>query len=125
MKPPVEIVKVSSKGRDILIRAKSRTGLSQWNELLRWAYCSSIADPNPITRKSLVDSAVEVEWNTFSGSYSEVFRALFVNKFEAERPSMDPDEYFRLLIERGVRELHQTPDLSNLAQRAGETKSSN
>ena len=71
----------------------------------------------------MVDTAVEVEWSTFSGVYNEIFQGLFIGKFDAERPNMDKAEYFRLLIERGVRELHRTPDIMKLVQRGGETNS--
>jgi DNA sulfur modification protein DndE len=119
MKPPVDSVKVSSRGREILIQSKRNTGLKQWNELLRWAFCISLSntDPPKIFRK--LDSGIEpIEWTTFSGPLSSTFSAVFYARAANDGIELtDADSvaaYFRAHIERGVGALRSTKSLSSL-----------
>jgi DNA sulfur modification protein DndE len=117
MKPPVEAVKVSSKGRDILIQAKRLTGLTQWNELLRWAFCISIANRECPKLNQKLDSGIEpLEWTTFSGPYGEYFAAALMIRATRDQVDVNDKEqvslYFRAHIERGVASLRGIKGLS-------------
>jgi len=119
MKPPVDNVRVSSKGRDILIQTKRYTGLKQWNELLRWAFCISLANPDRPRIMEKLDVGIEaIEWQTFAGSNSEIIIALF--RARAKKDSIDLEDsetvstYFRAHIERGVSALRTVKSLTSL-----------
>ncbi|MEX2580481.1 MAG: DndE family protein [Verrucomicrobiales bacterium] len=119
MKPPVDSVKVSSKGREILIQAKRHTGLKQWNELLRWAFCLSLANPDrpQILRK--MDTGIDsIEWQTFAGSSSETYAAAFWLRAMQDRIKLDDQlavtAYFRSHIERGIASLRGIKNFKHL-----------
>lgn len=119
MKPPVDNVKISSRGRDTLIQSKRNTGLKQWNELLRWAFCISLSNLNPPKIQRKLDSGIEpVEWTTFAGSYDSTFSALLYNRAANDGIDITDSElisaYFRAHIERGVAALRSAKSLSAL-----------
>lgn len=110
MKPPVESVRISSKGRDILIKIKRRLGVERWNEICRVALCRSLSNPTkPIKPRNGWDSAIEIEWKTFAGEHSDLFIAM--TKMRALKDNVDPRkkdvlaEYFRAHMERGIASL--------------------
>lgn len=120
MKPPVDNVKVSSKGRDILIQAKRHTGLKQWNELLRWAFCISLSNPDRPKMMRKLDVGIDgVEWQTFAGNCNQILTAAFCARAYSDNIPLDnPDEvtiYFRAHIERGVAALRSIKSLGHLA----------
>lgn len=54
-------IRLSSQAKEQLIRLKTRTGISQWNILCRWAFCLSLAEPTPPTPVEIpADSNVEM-----------------------------------------------------------------
>lgn len=125
MKPPVDNVRVSSKGRDILIQAKRHTGLKQWNELLRWAFCISLANPDRPKVMRKLDQGIEpVEWQTFAGDCSKAFTAAFRVRASRDRIRLDDQDavanYFRAHIERGVAGLRTIKSLNALASLPGQ-----
>ncbi len=110
MKPPVETVRISSQGREILIKIKRRLGIERWNEICRVALCRSLATPTkPVKPRNGWDSAIEIEWKTFAGELSETFTAMSIMR--ARNDNIDPDkrdafaDYFRAHIERGIQSL--------------------
>lgn len=107
MKPPVERIKVSKKGKDILIKIKRNTGLQHWNEICRLALCKSLADPSPPPERAKTgDSNIEMDWKTFAGEYQEFFIALLRIKGKQEFIDIyDKNEfleYVRKHVERGI-----------------------
>ena len=107
MKAPVETVRVSSKGRDILTKMKRRLGIERWNEICRVALCRSLANPTkPSKPRSGWDSAIEIEWKTFAGESSDLFSALV--RVRALQDGIDIKkkealaDYFRSHMERGI-----------------------
>ncbi len=110
MKPPVETVRISSQGREILIKIKRRLGIERWNEICRVALCRSLANPTkPVRPRNGWDTAIEIEWKTFAGDLSETFSALSIVRAHNDR--VDPDkkevlaDYFRAHVERGIQSL--------------------
>lgn len=110
MKPPVETVKISSQSREILIKIKRRLGIERWNEICRVALCRSLANPTkPVKPRNAWDSAIEIEWKTFSGEQSDIFSALTLQRAHADNIDSNKREaladYFRAHIERGIQSL--------------------
>jgi DNA sulfur modification protein DndE len=119
MKPPVEEVRVSAQGKEILIKLKRRTGLMQWNHLCRVAYCRSLANPTPPCAPISGEGGLRMDWRTFAGPYYEEFACL--NAFRAKRDGIDLTqkenlaEYFRAHLERGISALNDLQDVRELA----------
>ena len=123
MKPPVENVKVSTKGREVLIQAKRHTGMKQWNELLRWAFCISLANPDPPKVVRKLDAGIEpIEWMTFAGPFSQAYSAALYHRASVDGVNRSDQEalahYFRAHIERGVASLRSLKSLNALVSLA-------
>jgi DNA sulfur modification protein DndE len=119
MKPPVETVRVSQRGKEILTRLKAKTGIDQWNILCRWALCTSLHSPNPPPGlDSPHDSNVEMSWKTFAGPLSDSLAAIVV--FRAHSDGVDTNDHesvaqsFRLHLERGISKLQAAKSLDDL-----------
>jgi DNA sulfur modification protein DndE len=118
MKPPVEAVRVSERGRDILIKLKRRTGIEHWNVLCRWALTESLSKGEPPEHSdSIGDSNIEIKWATFGGEYSEIYSTL-IHHLHAGIEGMTISEFLRAHIERGLLLLQLREDLTDLAQRS-------
>ena len=73
----IENIRVSEKGRQQLLQLKKRTGISNWNVLCRWAFCTSIAESSAPPYEDIPsDSSVEMTWKVFGGQYADVYEAL-------------------------------------------------
>jgi DNA sulfur modification protein DndE len=118
MKPPVETVRVSERGRDILIKLKRKTGIEHWNVLCRWALAESLSrkeKPDRFVGGS--DSNIEIKWNTFGGDQADLI-SLAVQLSHAKTPQLSLQEFFRAHLERGLLLLQLREDLPNLAESA-------
>ena len=121
MKPPVDHVKVSAKGKDILIRIKRNTGLEHWNEICRIALCHSLANPTPPPQRDKAgDSNIDMDWKTFAGQYQDIFSALITSRAIKDNINNNEkeiiSEYFRNHLERGISSLQKTKKLSAFLQ---------
>jgi DNA sulfur modification protein DndE len=118
--------RLSAQAKEQLIRLKTRSGVSQWNILCRWAFCVSLRQPTPPTPiEPPADSNVELTWQVFAGEAQELYLALL--KERCERDGLGTSEevlsrQFRLHLHRGISYL-ATPhaiksiaDLVRLAQ---------
>lgn len=119
MKPPVEHVRVSARGREILIRIKRNTGLEHWNEICRIALCRSLVNPTPPSRIEKVgESSIDMEWKTFAGLYQEELAALIVLKAKKDCINLSNKdaiaEYFRAHLERGITGLQNIKKIQDL-----------
>ncbi|MFT3783696.1 MAG: DNA sulfur modification protein DndE [Nibricoccus sp.] len=77
MKPPVETVRISKKGRDILLKLKRQTGVENWNVLCRWALMASLREKKrPSLGRENSEGGIEMSWKVFAGEYSDVFAAM-------------------------------------------------
>jgi DNA sulfur modification protein DndE len=102
----IKQIRLSSQAKDQLIRLKTRTGISQWNILCRWAFCLSLAEPTPPTPIEIpADSNVEMSWPVFGGEYHELYMALLKERCVHDGLATDPDtlnRQFRLHLHRGI-----------------------
>ncbi len=119
MKSPVEHVRVSAKGKEILIKIKRRTGLEHWNELCRVALCRSLANPTPPSKiEKPGESSIDMEWKIFAGALSDYLLSVIIMK--ARHDGVDTSkkdavaEYFRAHLERGIISLQTVKDLQDL-----------
>lgn len=105
-------IKLSAKAKDSLVRLKTRTGLTNWNVLCRWALCYSLhEDTVPINLPVKEYSNVEMSWQTFAGEYSEIYEALIKQWCMNHKLGTDDQTlalYFRLHLERGISHLAGT-----------------
>lgn len=118
MTPPVETVRVSSRGREILINTKRRLGIERWNEICRVALCRSLANPTrPSKPKGGWDSGIEIEWKTFAGELSEPLTATVLIRAEQDSvPTRSKEalaEYFRSHMERGIQSLQNVTKIED------------
>jgi DNA sulfur modification protein DndE len=101
--------RVSAQARDQLIRLKTRTGISQWNILCRWAFCLSLRQPTPPTPIEIpTDSNVEMTWQVFGGDAHELYLALLKERCEQDGLGTSEDvllRQFRLHLHRGISHL--------------------
>ena len=115
MKPPVETVRVSERGRDILIKLKRRTGIENWNVLCRWALAESLVKiENPDRFVGGSDSNIEMKWNTFGGEYSDLYSAA-IQIYHSKSPQLSLQDFFRAHLERGLLLLQLRENLPSLA----------
>lgn len=119
MKPPVDVVKVSARAKETMIRVRRRTGLEHWNEICRLALCRSLATASPPQPcKAQGDVAIEIEWKTFAGQLSNELSVLVL--FSAARSGVDlrsrdaVAEFFRSHLERGIASLYNLKTLSEM-----------
>jgi DNA sulfur modification protein DndE len=107
-------ISLSAQAKDQLIRLKTKTGITQWNLLCRWAFCLSLQQSTPPTPiEAPAESNVEMTWQVFGGDCQELYLALL--KERCERDGLGTSEevlgrQFRLHLHRGISYL-ATPQL--------------
>ena len=130
MKPPVDTVRISSNGKDILIKIKRRLGVERWNEICRVALCRSLANSTKPSRpRQGWDSSIEIEWKTFAGENSELYSAMtriraIQDEVDIKKKEMLAD-YFRAHMERGIASLQNISKIKYYCYLHENTNSSN
>ena len=112
----LERIQPSQQAKDQLSRLKRRTGVKNWNVLCRWAFCVSLAEPDPPTPARIpADSSLEMTWRTFAGSdHEDTYLALLRQRCADDGLPTDPETlaiHFRLHLHRGIGYLAGSPDL--------------
>ena len=123
MKPPLDTVRVSQRGKELLISIKRKTRIENWNVVCRWALCDSLANPNkPIPQVHPEESNVEMKWDVFAGDSSELLIANLNQRAYEDGISSTKEEmaaYFRAHLERGISQLQSVSGLTDLFDRIG------
>ena len=119
MKPPVEHVRVSTKGKDVLSKIKRRTGMEHWNEICRVALCRSLSNPTPPSKIDKTgDSSIDMDWKTFAGSYQDELASLVLLRAQKDGVNLSKkdaiSDYFRLHLERGISSLQNIKSLAEI-----------
>lgn len=102
----LEHIKLSQQGKEHLIKLKRVTKLAHWNELCRWAFCTSLAEPTPPPAVRIpLDSSVEMTWKVFGGPHADIYEALL--RARCLRDGLEPTDevladQFRLHLHRGI-----------------------
>lgn len=107
----IENIRLSEKAKSQLMKLKSKTGISQWNVLCRWAFCLSLRENTvPPIEDIVTDSNVEMTWKTFGGEYQEIYLALLKQRLTNDGIDLSKENlirYFKLHLHRGVSYLSQ------------------
>lgn len=102
----IKQIRLSAQAKEQLIRLKTRTGISQWNILCRWAFCLSLAELTPPTPIEIpADSNVEMSWPVFGGEHHELYLALLQERCVHDGLDAGPEtlqRQFRLHLHRGI-----------------------
>jgi DNA sulfur modification protein DndE len=122
----IKQIRLASQAKDQLVRLKSRSEITQWNILCRWAFCISIAEETPPTPVDIpADSNVEMTWHVFGGEYHELYFALLRERCILDGIDIHDDaavnRQFRLHLHRGIgymatpNRIRSTADLVGIA----------
>ncbi|WP_055699753.1 DNA sulfur modification protein DndE [Streptomyces silaceus] len=116
---PYEItIRLSQAAKDQLAWLKRHTGLTQWNELCRWALALSLRDPStPLVRDISTDSNVEIAWKTFAGPHGDVYLALLKQRCAmdgAEPTETAVSKTLMVHLHRGIGYLAGRQDLRSI-----------
>jgi DNA sulfur modification protein DndE len=111
-----DAVRISARGREILIKLKRYTGIGQWNTLCRVAYCYSLAiGTEPTQSPEKGDIALEIEWPTFAGPMKTELAALTVSRATAASVAeQDIARYVRSHLERGLSAIQNVRSVADL-----------
>ncbi|MFC8275114.1 DNA sulfur modification protein DndE [Streptomyces sp. NPDC057271] len=116
----LETVRLSQTAKDQLIWLKRSTGLTQWNELCRWALALSLRDSStPLVKEVVTDSNVEMSWKTFTSPYGDIYLALLKQRCLADGEEPSDEAVARTLtvhLHRGIGYLHGRSDLRSIEQ---------
>lgn len=113
-----DAVRISARGREILIKLKRYTGVGQWNTLCRVAYCYSLAiGTEPTHSPEKGDCALEIEWGTFCGPIKAELAALTIF-YSSKHGTAHNDiaKYVRGHVERGLGAIQNVRSVAELAQ---------
>lgn len=106
MKPPVDNIRVSKRGKDQLIKIRRVTGIDNWNVLCRWALCTSLREESvPPAAGKEGEAAVELSWRTFAGEFSDMLIAAHLFRYSKDQQHGDRSdigENFRRHLYRGL-----------------------
>ena len=122
---PIEHIRLSQQAKEQLVRIKRWTGLKHWNEICRWAFCTSLAEKTiPAPAKIPADSSVEMSWRVFGGQHHELYLAILKQRCLRDALGTSDDvltAQFRLHLHRGLGYLaadRQIRTIAGLAKRA-------
>ncbi|GHU89210.1 hypothetical protein FACS1894202_06890 [Clostridia bacterium] len=114
----VKQIKLSQKDKERLARLKSKTGITNWNVLCRWALCFSLSEPTvPAPEGIASDSNLEMSWMVFGGEHQEIYEALVKQRCIQDGLGIDTDtlqQQFKLHLHRGISYLSATNYIRNL-----------
>jgi DNA sulfur modification protein DndE len=105
IKPPIETIRISQKGKEQVTKLVRYTGIQHRNIILRWAYCTSLAElskpPNIIPPS---DSNFELTWRVFAGVHEELYAALTLlrAKRDGVEDASEIGEMVRVHLHRGI-----------------------
>ena len=115
----IKQIRLSSQARDQLIRLKTKTGITQWNIVCRWAFCLSLREDTPPTPIEVpADSTVEMTWHVFAGEYHELYLALLKERCHRDGLELSDKELnrqFRLHLHRGIAYLASPNTIRSIA----------
>jgi DNA sulfur modification protein DndE len=119
----VKQFRLSAQAREQLIRLKTRTGITQWNILCRWAFCLSLRQPtSPTPIEIPSDSNVEMTWHVFGGEAQELYLALLKERCEQDGLGTSDEvllRQFRLHLRRGINYLATPHAIRSIADLVG------
>lgn len=89
-----------------MIKLKRITKIDQWNILCHWAFCRSLAEPNPPSPFRIpTDSNVEMTWKVFGGDMEDILAIALKQRCHNDGLETDKETLatqFRLHLHRGI-----------------------
>ncbi|WP_225071831.1 DNA sulfur modification protein DndE [Desulfuromonas sp. CSMB_57] len=121
MKSPVEHIRITEGGKDILSKVKRHTGIEHWNELCRIALFRSLATPSiPPAFNKNGDSNIDIEWKVLGGNLHAEITAIFLLRARKDGVPLQDRHilaaYFRNHLERGITMLQKVKSLQDMAK---------
>ena len=118
----IKQIRLSAQAREQLIRLKTRTGITQWNILCRWAFCLSLQQATPPMPIEIpADSNVEMEWQVFGGEVHELYMALLKERCVVDGLGTSEEvlaRQFRLHLHRGIGNLAAPTKIGSISDLA-------
>ena len=113
-------MRLGEESKKLLARLKTRTGISNWNVLCRWAFCLSMADDAPPRdTHDRGGNAVEMTWKTFAGEHEEIYRLMLVERCRQDHGRVERDllaSTLRLHLARGIARLAANRKLKTIGE---------
>ena len=114
----IDNIRLSQQGKDHLIKLKRITRIAHWNELCRWGFCMSLAEPSvPTDIRIPADSNVEMTWRVFGGKHAELYLSLLKMRMLQDGLPIDDEmlsKQFRMHLHRGISYLVVNRKLSRI-----------
>jgi DNA sulfur modification protein DndE len=102
----LEHIRLSQSAKDQLLRLKRKTKLQHWNEICRWAFCLSLAEPmKPSSINIPNDSSLEISWRIFGGQYQDIYLAVLKERCRKDGLNINSEilaEQLKLHLHRGI-----------------------
>ena len=102
----IKTIKLSQESKDCLVKIKRITKITNWNTLCRWAFCLSIKEKTPPPPVDIVtDSNVEMSWETFGGTYADLYWLLLIQHCKEDGIELSNENLitqFKLHLHRGI-----------------------
>lgn len=115
----LEQIRLSQSAKDQLGRLKRKTKLQHWNEVCRWAFCISLADPSRPSHLNVPsDNSLEIAWRVFGGPYQDLYLAVLKERCKKDELGVDPEilaEQLRLHLHRGIGYLAADTEMKNIS----------
>jgi len=116
----LEHIRLSQSAKDQLSRLKRKTKLQHWNEICRWAFCLSLAEPSkPSSINVPNDNSLEISWRVFGGQYQDIYFAVLKERCRKDGLGVDPEtlaEQLRLHLHRGIGYLAVNKKLTDISK---------
>lgn len=105
----IESVRFTAEERQQLIDMKRRTGLDAWNVLGRWSLLLSLSNEERVSLrpKGEVRTALEIDWDTFSGPMADHILAVLELRAGKVDPDSSPRDLVLAHLARGIAQLGQ------------------
>jgi DNA sulfur modification protein DndE len=113
----LEHIRLSQSAKDQLGRLKRKTKLQHLNEVCRWAFCLSLAEPSKPSHLNVPkDNSLEIAWRVFGGQYQDIYLAVLKERCQKDGLGVEPEilaEQLRLHLHRGIGYLATDTELKN------------
>ena len=115
----LEHIRLSQSAKDQLIRIKKRTKLQHLNEICRWAFCLSLAEPSkPSCINVPNDNSLEISWRVFGGQYQDIYFAVLKERCRKDGLNTNLEtlaEQLKLHLHRGIGYLASDTEMKHIS----------
>lgn len=87
----IERVKLTAAAKQQIITLKRRTGIEHYNTICRHALSVSLSNAAPAPNENFqFTNGIEIDWDVFTGGYSDTYLNLLIVRTLAETGKSDP-----------------------------------